>query len=63
MLKNVTGQETDTFDEVNKVLNKLITNQNRIEERLDANDAYNAEVDKYNESLLKKSKPKKKGGK
>lgn len=31
MLKNVTLQETDTFDEVNKVLNKLIDNLNLVE--------------------------------
>jgi hypothetical protein len=34
MLKNVTGQETDTFDEVNKVLNLLIDNVNLIESKV-----------------------------
>ncbi len=40
MLKNVTYQETDTFDEVNVVLNKLIDNLNLVENKvlfLDAN--------------------------
>jgi len=31
MLKNVSEQETDTFSEVNKVLNNLIDNLNLIE--------------------------------
>lgn len=31
MLKNVSGQETNTFDEVNKVLNKIIDNLNEVE--------------------------------
>jgi hypothetical protein len=67
MLKNVTGQETDTFDEVNKVLNRIIDNLNLIENKVlvldnkaTKNDSYNAEVEKYNENLLE---PKKKGGK
>lgn len=34
MLKNVTLQETDTFDEVNKVLNLLIDNVNLIENKV-----------------------------
>lgn len=34
MLKNVTLQETDTFDEVNKVLNKLIDNLNLVENKV-----------------------------
>lgn len=34
MLKNVTGQETDTFDEVNKVLNRVIDNLNLIESKV-----------------------------
>lgn len=35
-MENVTGQETDTFDEVNKVLNKIIDNQNSLENRVSA---------------------------
>lgn len=64
MLKNVTSQETNTFDEVNIVLNNLIDNVNLIETKLcqiaTANDDYNAKVDRYNESL---EKTKKKGKK
>jgi len=72
MLKNVTGQETDTFDEVNKVLNRVIDNLNLVENKVlvldnkaTKNDSYNAEVAKYNSDLLEKpkGKSKKKGGK
>lgn len=35
MLKNVTGQETDTFDEVNKILNKIIDKLNEVEGKVD----------------------------
>lgn len=35
-MENVTGQETDTFDEVNKVVNKIIDNQNSLENRVSA---------------------------
>ncbi len=48
MLKNVTGTETDTFDEVNKVFNKLIDHLNSVEV---ANTIYNDEVEEYNESI------------
>lgn len=34
MLKNLTGQETDTSDEVNKQLNKIIDNLNLIEAKV-----------------------------
>ena len=58
MLKNVTGQETDTFDEVNKVLNKLIDNVNLVESKvlvLDKTTAKRSWVQK----LLKPKKEKK----
>lgn len=51
MLNNVTSQETDTFEEVNKVLNKLIDNLNLVESKVLVLD-----------SEKKKAKPKKKGG-
>ncbi len=72
MLKNVTGQETDTFDEVNKALNRIIDNINLVESKVlvldnkaTENDSYNAEVAKYNSALLEKpkGKSKKKGDK
>ncbi len=34
MLKNVTEAETNTFDEVNKVLNRLIDNVNLVESKV-----------------------------
>lgn len=49
MLKNLTGSETDTFDEVNKALNRIIDNLNLIETEVLAS--------------KKKKKKKKKGGK
>lgn len=56
-MNNVTSQETNTPDEVNKVLNKLIDNQNLIEAKVCqlaiANDDYNTEVDEYNKDLEK----------
>ncbi len=64
MLNQITGSETDTFDEVNKFLNILREKHNELVDIVLAmstkNDAYNAEVDEYNKSL---SEPKKKGGK
>ena len=48
-MKNVTGSETDTFDEVNKVLNRIIDELNSTED-------YNAEVEEYNEELLGEKK-------
>lgn len=55
MLNNVTGSETDTFDEVNKILNRIIDNFNSVatanNEHNVAVGKYNAEVDKYNRSV------------
>ena len=59
MLKNVTFQETDTFEEVNKVLNDLITNLNLIETKVLVLDKTTAKRSWVNRLL----KPKKKGGK
>lgn len=53
MLKNVTGSEADTFDEVNKVLNKVIDNLNLIENKV-------LVLDK---TTVKKKDEKKKGAK
>lgn len=53
-MQRVTEAETNTFSEVNKVLNMLIDRQNE-------NDTYNAEVEEYNISIG--AQPKKKGGK
>ena len=53
MLNQITGSETDTFDEVNKVLNILREKHNELV------DACNANAEKC-KSLLK---PKKKGDK
>ena len=57
-MQRVSFSETDTFAEVNKVLNMLIDRQNE-------NEAYNAEVEEYNKSIgaQPKKKPKKKGAK
>lgn len=71
MLKNVTGQETDTFDEINKVMNKIIDNLNVVETEVlrmsAANKKHNAAVDKYNAAVDKYNKsvnePNKKGDK
>ena len=64
MLNQITGSETDTFDEVNKFLNILRVKHNELVdavlEREAKIDAYNAKIEKYNEGLLE---PKKKGGK
>ena len=46
-MQRVSFSETDTFAEVNKVLNMLIDRQNE-------NEAYNAEVEEYNKSIEKK---------
>ena len=46
---NVTESETNTFGEVNKVLNVLIDRQNE-------NEAFNAEVEEYNKSIEKGDK-------
>lgn len=59
MIDRLTESETDTFSEVNKALNMLIDAINR-------NEVYNAEVEKYNKSVLPKKKgksTKKKGDK
>jgi hypothetical protein len=53
MLKNVTGQETDTFDEVNKVFNRIIDNLNSTENKVLVLD----------ETTMKKKLKKKKGAK
>ena len=55
-INRLTLSETDTFEEVNKALNMLIDNHNE-------NEVYNAEVERYNESVIPKKKDKKKGGK
>lgn len=56
-MQRVSFSETDTFAEVNKVLNMLIDRQNE-------NEAYNAEVEKYNKSIgAEPNKKTKKGGK
>ena len=49
-MKNVTLQETDTFEEVNKILNELIDNLNLVEGKVLVLDS-------------KKKKEKKKGAK
>ena len=48
-MERLSFSETDTFGEVNKALNMLIDAHNE-------NEAYNAEVEKYNESLEKGGK-------
>lgn len=50
MLRNVTNSETDTFDEVNRVLNRLI-------------DAVNVLTPVERKAKKKERKAKKKGGK
>ncbi len=59
-MENVRRTEVDNIDEVTKVFNRIIDNQNMIEGKLlqmiadqRSVDAYNEKVDKYNESLLK----------
>lgn len=44
MIDRLTESETDTFSEVNKALNMLIN-------EINANEVYNAEVERYNESV------------
>lgn len=57
MLNQITGSETDTFDEVNKFLNLLREKHNDlvdlVESNATKNDAHNAEIDKYNTGLEK----------
>ncbi|KKN43345.1 hypothetical protein LCGC14_0704020 [marine sediment metagenome] len=48
-MERVSFSETDTFGEVNKILNLLIDAHNE-------NEAYNAEVEEYNKSLEKGDK-------
>ena len=57
MLNNVTGQETDTFDEVNKVLNRIIDELNLVDEKVSILDETTAK------KRVRKLKPKKKGAK
>lgn len=64
-MENITFSQADTTDEIVKVLNKIIDNQNQIEGKLlqiiaseASTNAYNKKVDSYNKSLSKK-----KGGK
>lgn len=56
MLRNLTGSETDTFDEVNKALNTIINEVNLSEQHNAEVDKFNAKVDKFNKSLGSKSK-------
>ncbi len=64
ILNQITGSETDTFDEVNKFLNILREKHNELVDvvlkNATKNNAYNAEVEKYNKGL---EEPQKKGGK
>ena len=67
-MKNINFSDINTDDEKVKLFNRIIDNQNRIEGEVlkiiadrRSIDVYNAEVEKYNESLLEK--PKKKGDK
>ena len=65
-MEHVNFNEFDTDDDKLKVVNRVIDNLNLVEGKLltmiTANDTYNAEVDKYNESIKSpKKKPKKKG--
>ena len=57
-MDNVTYPETDTFDEVNRILNRLIDNQNSLGKNLDLIEAKILALD----SKKKKDK-KEKGGK
>lgn len=67
MLNQITGSETDTFDEVNKFLNiqrerinSLIDELEKVKEdakkMANKNNKYNAKVEKYNEDLKKGGK-------
>ncbi len=60
MLDQITGSETDTFDEVNKFLNILREKYNDLVDLVEANatrnDAYNTEVEKFNEEIMKGGK-------
>lgn len=59
MLKNVSFQETDTFGEVNIVLNKLIDNLNLVESKvlvLDKTTAKKSWVKSWVRGLLKPKK-------
>jgi hypothetical protein len=66
-INRVTESEIDTNEEKAKALNIIIDNLNQVEAKVEqlatVNDAYNAEVDRYNAELLKKPKPKKKAKK
>ena len=59
-IKPFAFSETDSFDEVNKALNRLVDFCNKI---IGNNDEYNADVDKFNKSIMKKPKKKKSKGK
>ena len=59
MLNNVTGQETDTFDEVNKVLNRIIDELNLVDAKVSILDKTTARKSWVHKLL----KPKKKGAK
>lgn len=58
MLNQITGSETDTFDEINKFLNILREKHNdlvdRVEQLATENNTFNAEVDEYNKNLEEK---------
>ena len=59
MLKNLTGSETDTFDEVNKELNRIIDNLNLVEAKIlsqDSNIVANAKAIKANAKAKKGDK-------
>lgn len=60
ILNQITGSETDTFDEVNKVLNILREKHNELVDVVltmsTKNDVFNAEVDEYNKSVEKSNK-------
>ena len=64
MENQITGSETDTFDEVNKVLNSMREKYNELVDVVlkmsTKNDDFNAEVDEYNKSL---TEPEEKGAK
>ncbi len=54
-MERLSFSETDTFGEVNKALNMII-------DELNENEAYNAEVEVYNKSIMPKKKSSKKKG-
>ena len=57
MIKRVHFDEVDSTEEICTVFNRMI-------DELNKNEAYNAEVEKYNKSIgiIPKKRPKKKGG-